>query len=283
MIILMSTIFVVVLLLYKEFKLLIFDQDFLRSSGFPAKTIDLILMGLIVLTIMTGLQAVGVILVAAMLITPAAAARFWTNRLGTMLFLAVVFGIFTGISGTYISATASKIPTGPVLVLAITIIFLISAVLAPKRGIIARWRKHKQNQIRENIQHILRAYYEINEQKTKSDTISFELITRHLRMPLPRTRVIIKKMQKKGLLTINGDQILLTEKGKAESLFVIKSHRLWEHYLLFRSVLNEDHVHQPADDIEHIITPEILNKLEELLQKQGINVDNVINQNLAST
>jgi len=225
---------------------------------------------------MTGLQAVGVILIAAMLITPAAAARFWTDRLSFMLIIAVIFGIISGISGTYISAVASKIPTGPVLVLSVTVLFLISAILAPKRGIIARWQKQRKNHIREHIQHVLRAYFELEEHKKPSEWIDEKELADHLRISPAKIKSIVRKMKMKGFLIRKADQVKLTENGASEALHVIKSHRLWEHYLIFRSLLEEDHVHEPADEIEHILTPGLLKKLEDVLQKQGIDTKNVV-------
>ena len=82
MTVLTAVIIVAAFALYKEFKALIFDAGFLSTLGFSARKVDAMLMGLIVLTVMVGLQAVGVVLIAAMLITPAVAARFWSERLG---------------------------------------------------------------------------------------------------------------------------------------------------------------------------------------------------------
>lgn len=279
--ILMIIIIGAVVLFYKEFKLLIFDQDFLRSSGFPSQLLDLLLMGLIVLTIMTGLQAVGVILIAAMLITPAAAARFWSERLSRMIFTAMGFGMISGIIGTYASASAPGIPTGPVMVLTVTSLFLISALFAPRRGLLARWMLQRRNRRRESIQHFLKACFEILEQSDNKEHLRLESVAGKMKTSYGSAQKLSSVLRKKGLITIKNGKIHLTEKGQKEALFVIKSHRLWEHYLLFRSVLDEDHVHQPADEIEHILTPEILDRLEHLLEEQGIDTKSVVHHNVS--
>lgn len=128
----------VVLALYKEFKLIAFDVDFAQAQGWPAFRLDLILMGLIALTVVAGLSTVGVVMIAALLILPASAARFWTERLGTMLALAVAFGMVMAVAGTLISARFSYMPAGPVIVLSGTTLFVVSGLFAPRRGVIAR-------------------------------------------------------------------------------------------------------------------------------------------------
>ncbi len=90
----------VLLLFWKEFKLLLFDADYTKTLGFNTRFIDILITFFIVLAIVLGLQTVGVVLMSAMLLAPAAAARQWTNKLSVMIFLAGVFGIFSGVFGT---------------------------------------------------------------------------------------------------------------------------------------------------------------------------------------
>jgi manganese/zinc/iron transport system permease protein len=131
-------------LFWKEFKLLSFDPDFAASLGFPARLLDVVLTTLLVVAIVIGLQAVGVILMSAMVVAPAAAARQWTNRLGLMTILAALFGAFSGVSGAVISSTGSGLSTGPVIVLIISLVTLMSMLFAPNRGI--AWRLlHEKN------------------------------------------------------------------------------------------------------------------------------------------
>jgi manganese/zinc/iron transport system permease protein len=126
----------VVALLFKEFKLLSFDPDFAASIGFPVGRLSVLLTSLIVIAVVIGLQTVGVVLMAAMLIGPAAAARQWTNRLSLMLVISAIFGAMAGVAGAMISVTASRVPTGPMVILCMTAIVVVSLLLAPERGII---------------------------------------------------------------------------------------------------------------------------------------------------
>lgn len=131
----------VIVLLFKELELLTFDADFARSQGWPVLGLDLLLIGLLGLVVVIGLPAVGVVMMAALLILPGVTARFWTDRLAVMLPISVGFGIITGSVGTWLSAEYSNLPAGPIIVLVGAALFLISALLAPRRGLIARWRR----------------------------------------------------------------------------------------------------------------------------------------------
>lgn len=137
-----------VLLLWKEFKIVSFDIDFAESIGFDTKKITALLFAMIVTSIIIGLQTVGVILMSAMLIAPGVAARQWTDKLSVMTFLSAIFGAISGIVGTIISSTVSKLPTGPTIVIVVSIIVLISLTLAPNRGLLwsaLRQRKNKKS------------------------------------------------------------------------------------------------------------------------------------------
>jgi manganese/zinc/iron transport system permease protein len=131
-----------VLLFYKEFTLLTFDPEFASSLGFGTTRLSILLTSLIVVAVVIGLQTVGVVLMAAMLIGPAAAARQWTNRLAPMIALSALFGATAGVSGALLSFTRQGLPTGPTIVLALTAIVVASLLFAPARGL--AWDRARQ-------------------------------------------------------------------------------------------------------------------------------------------
>ena len=143
-VILLSLVF----LFWKEFKLFSFDPEFAESIGFKTGRLNLFLSFLIVLSIIIGLQTVGVVLMSAMLIAPAVAARQWSNRLSVMVLLASVFGALSGVAGTMISSSVPGLPTGPVIVSCVTVIAIISLLFAPGRGILYRIMQRRKNRIR---------------------------------------------------------------------------------------------------------------------------------------
>jgi manganese/zinc/iron transport system permease protein len=130
---------------WKEFKLITFNPEFAASLGFPVRLLDVLLTTLVVLAIVIGLQTVGVVLMSAMIVAPAAAARQWTDKLNLMVILGGLFGALAGVGGTLISSAAERLPTGPVIVLCISVIVLFSMLFATNRGLIWNWIRTQQN------------------------------------------------------------------------------------------------------------------------------------------
>ena len=136
---------VITFIFWKELKLLVFDEGFAASLGFPIRALDILLTSLLVIAIVLGLQAVGAVLMSAMLVAPAVAARQWTNKLSVMMLLAACFGALAGVSGTIISSTASRIPTGPTIVLCATVVVGFSIAFASNRGLLWDWLRQQRN------------------------------------------------------------------------------------------------------------------------------------------
>lgn len=136
---------VIMLVFWKELKLLVFDEGFAASLGFPIRALDILLTSLLVIAIVLGLQAVGAVLMSAMLVAPAVAARQWTDKFSVMMFLAACFGALAGVSGTIISSSASRIPTGPTIVLCATVVVGFSILFAPNRGLLWDRLRHQRN------------------------------------------------------------------------------------------------------------------------------------------
>ncbi len=132
-------------LFWKELKLLVFDEGFATSIGLPVRALDILLTSLLTVAIVLGLQAVGAVLMSAMLVAPAVAARQWTDRLGYMVLLAALFGAIAGVSGTLLSSSASRLPTGPTIVLCATLFVGLSFALAPNRGLVWHWVRHRRD------------------------------------------------------------------------------------------------------------------------------------------
>ena len=135
---------VIIVLFWKEFKLVSFDSDFAKTLGFPSKKIEILISILIVATVIIGIQAAGVILISAMLISPAVAARQWTDKLSVMVILSAIFGGISGFFGTLISISQENLPTGPIIVVIISLIVLFSILFSNKRGIIFKIIRNNQ-------------------------------------------------------------------------------------------------------------------------------------------
>jgi len=132
------------LLLFKEFRLLCFDETFAAALGWPVKCLDVLLLALVTAVTVAGLQAVGLILIIAFLITPAAAARFWTNQLDRMLLLSALIGGASGWLGASLSAFFPRLPAGAVIVLVAAVCFIVSMLVGTERGVLIRYLRQAQ-------------------------------------------------------------------------------------------------------------------------------------------
>lgn len=227
-----------ILLAFKEAKLVTFDPGFARSVGLPAGAIDLALTLLVAVAVVIGLQLVGVVLMSAMLVAPAAAARQWSKSLGQMTVLSVVFAVTSGVSGAIASATVRGLATGPVIVLAISAFVLLSLLFAPGRGLV--YAAYQAYQDRANLasQRVLIDLYRLAQ---RHDDLSYAteegmLIALYGVNPIRH----LERLARQGLIkpaehmTGEGRHWILTDKGRsrAEEL-----HRLFDADRLERSQL----------------------------------------------
>lgn len=255
-----------VALFFKELKLIAFDEAFAEATGLPVKGLNLLLTTLTVLAVVTGIQAVGVVLMAAMLITPAAAARFWTDSVLRMTLIAAFMGAFAGLAGAFVSYTAPTMPTGPWIVMIISLIALFSFFFAPQRGIL--YRQYEQRQLQRQImeENVLKELYHLGEKDQGSHRgRSLEELIEERYFPEKRLRTALRRLRKKGWVKQEAGQWGFTEAGHQKGKRVVKLHRLWEAYLSTYLKIAPDHVHEDAETIEHIITPELEAELEQML------------------
>ena len=200
----------VLLLFWKEFKLLLFDADYTKTLGFNTKIIDILITTFIVLAIVLGLQTVGVVLMSAMLLAPAAAARQWTDSLSKMVFLAAIFGAFSGVFGTAISASQDNLSTGPVIVIVASIFVIFSFIFSPSRGLLFRQIRLINNRRDLEFQKTLAFMYHIAE--THED-ISHPHAIKILNNFQGFTRKTLQKLVNKNYVTIDGSMWSLTPEG----------------------------------------------------------------------
>lgn len=208
----------VLLLFWKEFKLLLFDQEYTRTLGFNTVFLDRLLTFFIVLAIALGLQTVGVVLMSAMLLAPAAAARQWTNSLGRMVMLAAIFGAFAGVVGTAISASQDHLSTGPVIVLVASVIVLISFVFSPGRGILFREIRFRKNRNDLQLKKTLQFMFDIAKEH---QNISHPHAIRILNNFQGFSRKSLRQLEEKNFILVHGQEWALTDAGyrAAKNLF----------------------------------------------------------------
>ncbi|MBV7363369.1 metal ABC transporter permease [Actinomycetaceae bacterium TAE3-ERU4] len=161
-------VIIVVMVLWKEIKLFIFDPVLAATSGFKSSILTPILLTCATISIVIGVKAVGLILMVAFAIMPAASARQWTKRLSTMVVLAAFIGMTCALMGTYISIRIGKVPTGPVIVILLFLVFVISMIAPPERSVLRR--VIKRNQIRGRLNRDLAAVAQNASQESSAKT-----------------------------------------------------------------------------------------------------------------
>lgn len=212
-------------LFWKELKIVSFDPAYAASLGLPVRWLEVMLTTLLVIAIVIGLQAVGVILMSAMVVAPAAAARQWTNRLGLMVFLAAMLGAVSGVGGAMISSLGSGLGTGPVIVLFVSGIVLVSLLVAPERGLVWSWLRQQRNRRRLQLETVLSDLYQLGKQH--QDARHGHSVETLRMMSLNREGVerSLKKLHQQGYVTpTEADNWALTPVGILKAESILKGH-----------------------------------------------------------
>ncbi|ONK21529.1 manganese ABC transporter permease [Bacillus sp. VT-16-64] len=258
-------------LFFKEFKLLSFDPQFAQGIGMPVKWMNGLLMVLIVGAVVIGIQAVGVVLMSAMLITPAIAARYWTDKLSTMVLLSGAIGGISGICGTLLSTMAEKMATGPIIVVAATVVFLFSLLCAPRRGLISKALKHIQVKKQTAKEYVMISLYELYEKTNDKNVYSFTVEQINERRPFGTyfLNQAITRLEKEGYIKPAGEnRYMLTNKGLTVAHEYTLNHRLHEVYLMHEREFAVPDVEDIRTDMEKL-PPQIMTKLKEKLSQYG--------------
>lgn len=228
----------IVAALFKELTLTCFDDEFARASGWPVPLLDLAMMALVVIVTLAGIQAVGLILVIAMLIVPAAAARFWSDRVITVTILAAILGGLSGYLGATASSMLERLPTGGVIVLTAGAIFTLSLLFAPRRGVLAHIARRLRLRLSVAIDHRVVA-------------LSAAAQTPRANAPSPFIDTLLRL---RGLTTRIAGTVSLTDQGRARAARVAGARQQWEDYLSHQAGIPRSHAAVSADLVEHILS-----------------------------
>lgn len=264
----LSSTFVVsclVWLFLRPFRVLSFDEGFAYGLGYPVKLLNGLFYGLLAFSVVVAMQAVGVILVSAMLITPAATAYLLTDRMQKMLFFSVVLGVVSSIGGWWITTLDVRFQTGPMITLLSSSLFVMGYFFAPQHGVMAKFLRRTRQQSRVHRENTLKAIYRIIERKNiKAGGVSVELLARARKITIDQVEQDGTSLVRAGEATWEEGKtaIYLTASGWRRAVEIVRNHRLWELYLTDQADYSADHVHDDAEKIEHILGAEMVRKLE---------------------
>ena len=255
---------------FRHFKISLFDPIFAQTIGIKRFLIQSLISFLIIITAAAGVQTVGIILISAMIIAPASASLFWTNNFTKTIIYAGITGAFCSITGVYISYLSPEMPTGPWIVVVLASVSIMSVLFSP-RGLLVKQiqlRNNRKNILRENV---LKTIYKLKEQVVAFNKgISTEQVANYRPTAMTKVKFALRHLKRKGLVVKGGDHWSLSEKGVNEAERIVRVHRLWELYLQKYMHLPSDYVHNSAESIEHIITPEMERSLQKIMGKPAL-------------
>lgn len=268
------------ILLFKEFSLLCFDQAYGRSQGWPVAVLDMAMMSLVVAVTVIGLQAVGLILIVALLIIPAAAARFWTDDLVKLVLTSALIGAASGLLGAGASALVPRLPAGAIIVIIAGMIFAVSMVFGTARGVLVRVIAHARLSKTVAHQNLLRAMFEEGERSPSTGdryreadetcNVSIDHLLKQRSWSLQQLRRSVDNAKRQRLLEESTDGSLrLTDAGMLKARRLVRNHRLWELFLITHADIAPSHVDRDADLIEHVLDPAMVQDLEKLLAEDS--------------
>lgn len=249
---------------YKELKLVCFDPALATTLGLSAAAVHYGLMTLVAATTVASFEAVGSILVIAMLVAPGATAHLLTDRLRAMLGLSAVLAAISAILGYAGAVMLNTSVAGMIATVALGV-FLLAVVFSPSQGLLAKaWRQFRLGQriIREDLLGLL---YRLHESASSDPVHPPNLLTR-VHAPRLGGR-ILRQLRAQGLVQHDPRAGLsLTPRGLEEARSVVRGHRLWETYLATAVGKDPARVHRPAHATEHFLSPTLQDKLCDELQ-----------------
>lgn len=275
----------------RGWKVLCFDEEFARAVGLRVARFDAALMALATLVTVAGMQAVGLILVVALQVIPAAAARFWSDRLSLCVVLAMGLGASSGVIGAALSALLPNLPSGAVIVLVAAALFVMSLLFGPAHGMAWRGLLHWRAAREMALEHLLRAQFEAVEADGKGDAmtsatsgaaasflshdnsafsshggVTLEAIQARRRFRPPALRRAVSMALRRRLIWRDaGARLHFTDAGWQEAARLTARHRLWEHFLIERAGVQASHVDRDADMVEHVLSPALLARIERAI------------------
>ena len=255
-----------ILFRFREIEVALFDAPYAHSRGLSMHRVVKGIFFLLILSIVVGIRSVGVILMSGMLLAPAAAARSFTDRLSHLLVLSGLFGLISGFGGNYLSlklsAYGATYPTGPMILLVAVSLSILSLLFAPKKGAVARMLRSARFRRRCHLENILKTLWK--------EGVDVPLSQKGILKWNPMGRVSMQRalftLKREGWIVKSGEgKLLLTRDGISRAEHLVRLHRLWELYLVSCLKVDEERVHHNAEEMEHIITPDLEKRLTALL------------------
>lgn len=248
-----------VMIFYRALFISTFQPMIAAAMGVSVQFIHYMIMILLSFTVVSALQTVGVILVVALLITPASTALLWSDRLQWVLVLSALFGLVSAVLGLILAIIWDS-PPGPVMVLVATSLYLFSAIFASKKGLLNAYLRRIELNKRIYKEDIIKYVFRNASKRPKVNDISGALD-----LSQQKTTRFLRSMRQSGVVLQLTPFVKLSTTGEIMALKLIRAHRLWETYLVDKLNLSPDQIHEEAENYEHFLSDELLDEVDDLL------------------
>lgn len=252
-------VLLMIIIFYRHLFITSFQPTIAAAMGIPTNFVHYMIMILLSFSVVAALQTVGVILVVAMLITPASSAILWSNDLKKILWIAGFFGLLSAIVGLLLAILFDTTP-GPAMAIVATLIYVGSAFIAPKKGILARYLRKRKLRRRILMEDGIKYIFRHEEKDISLNTLAKELEVSHR-----KAKTLLHRLLSHGLLDSAQPPFNLSPKGEILALKLIRAHRLWETYLVDEMGMDPEQIHEEAEQYEHHLSEELLDEVDRLL------------------
>jgi manganese/zinc/iron transport system permease protein len=253
---------------FKELRLSAFDPALATSLGFNARWMHYLLMIDVAITAVACFETAGNILVVAMFVAPPATAFLLTQRLSSMIIVSVIVAILSAIMG-HVSALVvphwfgfRSTSTSGMMALTAGWIFLLASLFAPRNGVFARIVRRQKLSLRILSEDLIALLYRLDEKHAGCST-TLEQLRSKLFSGAFSSWLLMRRHVYKGRVTRTMSGFQLTDQGRRLGAELVRSHRLWEQYLVTEGGVSVDRIHGQAEKLEHFTGRDLRDRLQQ--------------------
>lgn len=254
-------VFISIIIFYRYLFLTTFQPVIAETMGISVNLVRYFVILLLSFTVVASLQSVGVILVVAMLITPASTALLLSDRLKNVLVISAFLGLVSAVTGLVLSIAFDTTP-GPAMAVVATIIYLFVSFFAPKKGLLSRTMRRRDQTKKINLEDVLKQSLKLHEK----GSLTFNGLAERVTFGEQKLRKYLRLLNAdQSIQLASPTEIILTDRGVERATRLVRAHRLWETYLVNQMGLTEEQIHDDAEKYEHLLTDELLDEVDASL------------------
>jgi manganese/zinc/iron transport system permease protein len=262
-----------IVLMFKELLISSFDPGLATTEGCSARLMHYLLMVIVALTTVASFEATGNILVVAMLVVPPSTALLLTDRLGRMIAISAAVAAVSAVLGDVAAVTVPawfgfrSTSTAAMMTVCAGLLFLLAALCAPSRGLIAVWLRRQRLSLRILTEDVIALMYRLDE-RGADGPVAISQLSQTLLSSTLQTWLALQWQRFRGRVNADLAGYRLTPAGRQAAAALVRSHRLWETYLVQEGV-DAGVIHRQAEVLEHFTG----RALREKLRAGGVTSD----------